>query len=96
MNATILQGAPQGAKVYPCLDYVKLLGIMLLSLKVMMVYHWLPAPPLPPPPPPGAFFVISSGKSRSLILPFTEKRRLSNPASWKGISTQFWPRGAGI
>ena len=47
MNATILQGAPQGAKVYPCLDNIKLLGIM---LKVMMVYHWLPAPPLPPPP----------------------------------------------
>ena len=37
------------------------------------------------PPPPWAFFVISSGKSRSLILPFTEKRRLSNPAFWKGI-----------
>lgn len=33
MNATILQGAPQGAKVYPCLDNIKLLGIMLLSLE---------------------------------------------------------------
>lgn len=82
MNATILQGAPQGVKVYPCLDNIKLLGIMLLSLKVMMVYHWLPAPPLPPPP---RIFRNFEWKVTVADLPFTEKRRLSNPAFWKGI-----------